>query len=55
VNFSAPFEQLAKGESFVSRGRTVTEADVDVLWRRDGVALEDPNTPTADGFVPIPL
>ena len=28
VNFSAPFEQLAEGDSFVSRGRTVTEADV---------------------------
>src|SRR5204863_9782764 len=28
MNFSAPFEQLAEGESFVSRGRTVTEADV---------------------------
>jgi 3-hydroxybutyryl-CoA dehydratase len=28
VNFSAPFEQLATGDGFVSRGRTVTEADV---------------------------
>ena len=28
VNFSAAFEQLAEGDSFVSRGRTVTEADV---------------------------
>jgi len=28
VNFSAPFEQLAAGQAFVSRGRTVTEADV---------------------------
>jgi len=28
VNFSAPFEQLAVGHDFVSRGRTVTEADV---------------------------
>jgi acyl dehydratase len=28
VNFSAPFEQLAAGQEFVSRGRTVTEADV---------------------------
>jgi 3-hydroxybutyryl-CoA dehydratase len=28
MNFSAPFETLAPGERFVSRGRTVTEADV---------------------------
>lgn len=28
MNFSAPFEQLAAGQSFTSRGRTVTEADV---------------------------
>lgn len=28
MNFSAGFEQLAEGDSFVSRGRTVTEADV---------------------------
>jgi acyl dehydratase len=50
VNFSAPYEQLAEAESFVSRGRTVTEADVvafaaltgdwhpqhaDAVWARD--------------------
>lgn len=28
MNFSAPFEQLVSGQSFVSRGRTITEADV---------------------------
>jgi acyl dehydratase len=28
VNFSAPFERLSVGQDFVSRGRTVTEADV---------------------------
>lgn len=28
MNFSAPFEQLAVGHEFVSRGRTITEADV---------------------------
>jgi acyl dehydratase len=28
MNFSAPFEALAPGERFVSRGRTVTETDV---------------------------
>lgn len=28
MNFSAPFEELRPGEGFVSRGRTVTEADV---------------------------
>lgn len=28
MNFSAPFEELRAGEGFVSRGRTVTEADV---------------------------
>jgi acyl dehydratase len=36
-------------------GKTVCRARVEVLWRRDGVRLEDPFTPTADGFVPIPL
>lgn len=36
-------------------GRTVCRARVEVLWRRDGARLEDPFTPTADGFVPIPL
>ncbi|MDX6666249.1 MAG: 3-hydroxybutyryl-CoA dehydratase [Solirubrobacteraceae bacterium] len=28
MNFSAPYEQLAVGHEFVSRGRTVTESDV---------------------------
>ena len=28
MNFSAPFEGLAPGQAFASRGRTVTEADV---------------------------
>ncbi|MCW2992238.1 MAG: dehydratase [Solirubrobacterales bacterium] len=28
MNFAAPFEQLRSGDGFVSRGRTVTEADV---------------------------
>lgn len=28
MNFSAPFEKLAYGDGFTSRGRTVTEADV---------------------------
>jgi 3-hydroxybutyryl-CoA dehydratase len=28
VNFSAPFEELREGDGFISRGRTVTEADV---------------------------
>jgi len=28
MNFSAPFEALEAGEAFVTRGRTVTEADV---------------------------
>lgn len=28
MNFSAPFERLAAGQEFASRGRTVTEADV---------------------------
>ncbi len=28
MNFGAPFEQLAAGDAFVTRGRTVTEADV---------------------------
>ncbi len=28
MNFAAPFEQLAAGDAFVTRGRTVTEADV---------------------------
>jgi len=28
VNLSAPFEQLAEGDRFATRGRTVTEADV---------------------------
>lgn len=36
-------------------GRLVCRARVEVLWRRDSAALEDPHTPTADGFVPIPL
>lgn len=36
-------------------GRLVCRARVEVLWRRDSPALEDPYTPTADGFVPIPL
>lgn len=36
-------------------GQTVCRARVEVLWRRDGVRLEDPLTPAADGFVPIPL
>ena len=36
-------------------GQTVCRARVEVLWRRDGARLEDPFTPTADGFVPIPL
>ena len=36
-------------------GQLVCRARVDVLWRRDDVAPEDPNAPTTDGFVPIPL
>jgi 3-hydroxybutyryl-CoA dehydratase len=36
-------------------GRTACRARVEVLWRRDGVRLDDPFAPTADGFVPIPL
>jgi acyl dehydratase len=36
-------------------GRVVCRARVEVLWRRDAAPLEDPFTPTADGFVPIPL
>jgi hypothetical protein len=36
-------------------GQLVCRARVDVLWRRNDVAAEDPYTPTADGFVPIPL
>ncbi len=28
MNLSAPFEQLAEGDRFATRGRTVTEADV---------------------------
>lgn len=36
-------------------GQTVCRARVEVLWRRDGALLADPFTPTADGFVPIPL
>lgn len=28
MNFSAPFERLAEGDRFATRGRTVTEADV---------------------------
>ena len=36
-------------------GTAVCLARVDVLWRRDGARLEDPFTPAADGFVPIPL
>ena len=28
MNFSAPFEDVAVGDAFTSRGRTVTEADV---------------------------
>ncbi len=35
--------------------RTVCRARVEVLWRRDREPLEDPFTPTADGFVPIPF
>jgi acyl dehydratase len=36
-------------------GQMVCRARVEVLWRRDAAALEDPFTPTADGFVPLPL
>ena len=36
-------------------GRVVCRARVEVLWRRDGVRLEDPFSPTATGFVPLPL
>jgi acyl dehydratase len=36
-------------------GRIVCRARVEVLWRRDGARAEDPFTPTADGFVPLPL
>jgi 3-hydroxybutyryl-CoA dehydratase len=36
-------------------GRLVARARAEVLWRRDGVRLEDPFTPTADGFVPLPI
>jgi 3-hydroxybutyryl-CoA dehydratase len=35
--------------------KAVSRARVEVLWRRAGARLEDPFTPTADGFVPIPL
>ena len=36
-------------------GQAVCRARVEVLWRRNAAPLEDPFTPTADGFVPIPL
>jgi len=36
-------------------GRAVCRARVEVLWRRDAARTEDPFTPTADGFVPLPL
>lgn len=36
-------------------GRLVARARAEVLWRRDSVRLDDPFTPTADGFVPLPL
>lgn len=36
-------------------GRAVCRARVEVLWRRDGVRLDDPSTPDAFGFMPIPL
>ena len=36
-------------------GRAVCRARIEVLWRRDGARAEDPFTPAADGFVPLPL
>ena len=36
-------------------GRAACRARVDVLWKRDAPALDDPFQPTTDGFVPIPL
>lgn len=35
--------------------QTVCRVRVEVLWRRDGARLEDPFTPDANGFVPLPL